>query len=295
MLPIAPLLLALAQVGAGLEDQVARRQRADRLLADPKVSLRITDNSVVIGTASAAKAVAASVSSIATSLNAARMRLNWHYNADQTPGEIAAACAAAKLWGDGAAGGVVLGEEAYAASNLNGCTVLDITPQVAIADQPLDTEIEDVLNYGVTPLTPSVAVPGHCKIVKSVTTRALDALANPNYAVHDTSKVTVSDYLADKVEADVGTEFASKNLAAEPSDGSGPTHRSVIFPSHVRAFIGKILYELEALGLLTNVDACDEDLVCEIDTENPSALLVEIPAEVVPHFHGFYGRVVQRA
>ncbi|MCK6525011.1 hypothetical protein L6R49_26705, partial [Myxococcota bacterium] len=36
----------------------AARQRADRLLADPKVSLRITDNSAVVGVASAAKGAA---------------------------------------------------------------------------------------------------------------------------------------------------------------------------------------------------------------------------------------------
>lgn len=49
---VGDLSLSLPPVGT------PARQRADRLLADPKVSLRITDNSVVIGTASAAKGAA---------------------------------------------------------------------------------------------------------------------------------------------------------------------------------------------------------------------------------------------
>jgi phage tail sheath gpL-like len=233
---------------------------------------------------------------LATGQNAPLVRVNWHFDADNTTLEIAAQCCAAKLYGDGSVGGGVgrvKGEESYKACNLDGCLLATITQQVAADEQPLGTEIEDALNNGLTPLAPAPANPGYCRVVKSVTARSLDASSNPNYAVHDTSKVTVCHYVADQLEVLIANEFPNKNIGVDPGDGTGPTHPDVVFPSMVQAFAWKCAFDFERQGLLVKV--ADNPPTIEQDVNNPSMLLMEFPAAVIDHFHSLVGSVLQIA
>lgn len=211
-------------------------------------------------------------------------------------GEIAAQVAAARLYGDGLVGGgvgTVRGENAYAAANLDGCMLATIKSHANVNCEFLATEIEALLVAGITPLAPASAHPGYAKIVKSVTTRSLDSHSNPDFKVHDTSKVTVSDYVADFLVKLIGDEYPNKNIAPEPTSPRPPPHTDVIYPSMVRGTIEQGLNTLESRGLLVNVEANLPKLVVEQSGVNPTLILAQIPEDVVDHFHAFAGEILQ--
>lgn len=229
---------------------------------------------------------------LSTGLNATRLTVLWHYNADDATGAIAAGAAAACLWGDAQLGGRVKGEESYAAQNLCGVR----TParvQVASTDLPLGTVIRDCLDNGLTPLEPDPSNPGYARVHRPVTTYCVDTASLPDYRVLDTSKVTISDYVAEDLEATLASEYPNKNLAAEPTDGTGPTHPDIVFPSMVRATIASRMKAHERAGLLERADELAGSIVVERSTENPSVLLGATPEDCVDHFVGFGGELNQ--
>lgn len=132
----------------------------------------------------------ANVVTLATGRNEARMQCVWHYNSDDTPAEIAAAVAAHRANEESI-------DRAHPFSVQHGDVVAGLRPQRTEADWPTTTELMNALNNGVTPL--QVLADGTVGIHRGITTRSLDALSNPNYAVLDTSKVTVPDFIADEL------------------------------------------------------------------------------------------------
>lgn len=132
----------------------------------------------------------ANVVTLATGRNEARMQCVWHYASDDTPAEVAAAVAAHRANAESI-------DRAHPFSVQHGDVIVGLRPQRSEADWPTTTELMNALNNGVTPL--QVLADGTVGIHRGITTRSLDALSNPNYAVLDTSKVTVPDFIADEL------------------------------------------------------------------------------------------------
>jgi len=228
----------------------------------------------------------------AATMNASRMQAAWHYASPLPPWDVAAQVAAARVAGDGAIGGDLVGEADDPAANLNGVQLATIIPQRDVADQPTATEIENALNNGLTPLAPSSTRPGFCEIVKSITTRC--TVANvPNFAVLGTQNVTVPDYTADTLRAALRTAYRGAKLRPDTADGLPPRIPRVVTPSIVRAFIAQNLQTLENRGILINVTANLSLLVVEINATNTSRLDCEIPAAVIPGLDIIAGNVRQ--
>ena len=143
----------------------------------------------------------ANVVTLATGRNAARMQCAWHYNADDTPAEVAAAVAAWRANAESI-------DRAHPFAVQFGDVIPGLRPQRSEADWPMGTEMMNALNNGVTPL--QVLADGTVGIHRGVTTRSLDALSNPNYAVLDTSEVTVPDFIADELAVN-WPSFAAEN------------------------------------------------------------------------------------
>ena len=224
-----------------------------------------------------------------TATNNARIQFGWHYNADDLPGEIAAQLAAARVYGDGE----LKGEESYRAANLDSVQLLTTRVQPVAADEPNGTEINSALSAGLTPLVRSASNPGFVEIHRSVTSRFLDSNNVPNYAVLDTSKVTVTDYIADDLRSKIANEFRGKNLAPDPEDDRGPESPDVVYPSMIKGFIADQLIEYERRGLIVLVRENLYKLVVEIDVTNPALVISYIPADVIEGFHTFAGEVQQ--
>jgi phage tail sheath gpL-like len=242
----------------------------------------------------------------AQGLNSARIQVAYYRDASSggtvdpmapCTGELAAQVAAGRLYGDGAVGGGVgrvKGELAYPAANLNGLMLASVPAQELQAAQLLGTEVEQLLQGGVSPVVPSARNPGMCEVVRCVTTYSLDASNAPTFAVKSTSKVTVADYTAQAVEARIAAEFPNKNLAPEPENpAQAPTHEDIIYPSMVRSSILTELFALERAGLLSNVEANADAVIVEVSSSNPELLLASIPADVVDHFNSAAMRLAQ--
>lgn len=228
----------------------------------------------------------------AAAQNAARLQVVWHHASVLPAWECATQVTAARLAGDASAGGLLVGESTDPAANLDGMELVSVRAQRVVSDQPTSTEIEGALNNGVTPLAPSGSRPGYASIVRSITARSLRSSV-PNYAVLDTSSVTVPDYVADFLRSDIATTFAGCKLASDSASGAPPRIARVVTPNIVRAHIAQRLQEMEDEGILRDVEANLSLLTVEEDSGVPGRLNCEIPAEVMPGLHLVAGNVRQ--
>lgn len=235
-----------------------------------------------------------SATTLATGRNDSRGQCVWHYNSPTPAEEFAAQVAAARLIGDAVVGGIHAGEASRPSANLDGTELATCATSPFAADAPTGTEIEAALNNGVTPLAPSTARPGFCSLVRSITSRSLDG-GTQNYSVIDTSSVTVCDYVADDLQADIAAVFAGKNLASDTDDGSPPTAANVVTPSMVRARFAYKLGLYEEAGITRDAAANMPLLAVEEDTGTPGRLNCEIPCEPATPLHIVGGNVRQIA
>ena len=242
----------------------------------------------------------------AQGLNATRVQLVYYRDASSggtvdpfapCTGELAAQVAAGRLYGDGAVGGGlgrVRGEVAYVAANLNGLMLASIPSQELTSAKLLSTEVEQLLQGGVSPVVPSTRNPGFCEVVRCITTYSLDASNAPTRAVKLTSKVSSADYTAQRIEARIASEYPNKNLKDDPENlAENPGHPDVIYPSMIRSSVLSELRALEREGILSNVDALEDSLIVEISTVNSELVLNSTAIDVVDPFTAFVGELLQ--
>lgn len=205
----------------------------------------------------------------------------------KTSGEIAAAQAMARLWGDSNAGGQVEGELAYAACNLDGVHLDGIlAPTDATGVRFLDSEVEQLLQGGVTPLVASPSIPGIVRAVRVVTTYTTDSNGNPTNAVKDASRITIADYAAERLENLIAATFRGKNIAPDPEDPNlPPPNARVTFPRIIRAVVANDCRAMEREGYLVDVEKNMPALSFTQDSLAPSNVYGSIPAACIPHLH----------
>lgn len=229
---------------------------------------------------------------LATGQNASRLQVVWNHASILPVWEVASQVAAARLAGDAYAGGLIVGEASDPAANLDGMQLATVLVARVVGDQPTSTEIGNALNNGITPIEPSGSRPGYASIVRSITSRSLRS-GVPNYAVLDTSSVTVPDYVANYLRSDIPVTYAGVKLAPDSANGDPPRIERVVTPSIVRGHIAQRLFEMEANGILRDVEENLDLLVVEEDSGVPGRLNCEIPAEVIPGLHIVAGNVRQ--
>lgn len=250
-------------------------------------TVQLLEQAVVGSTDTYANAV-----TLATGRNASRLQVAWNHATVIPCWEVAAQLCAARLAGDSSAGGARVGESVDPAANLDGIELASVLMARVVGDQPTATEIENALNNGVTPVGASRSRPGYGMIVRSITSRSLLS-GTPNYAVLDTSSVTVPDHVADYLRSDLATTFAGCKVASNSSDGTPPRIANVVTPNIIRAHIGQRLQEMENDGILRDVEANMRNLVVEEDSGTPGRVNCEIPAEVIPGLHIVAGNIRQ--
>lgn len=227
---------------------------------------------------------------LATGQNKSRLQMVWHYNSRVPPWVVAAQECAARLIGDSAAGGLLVGEATDPAANLDGLELVSVPVQNTVADRPTATEIESALNNGLTPLVPSANRPGYVCVGRSITTRST-ASGVPNYAVLDTSNVTICDHVADSLNASLATTYAGFKLAPDSATGLPPRTERVTTPSLVRAEIARQLAGFEEAGVIIDVKA-NLPLLTVASTV-AGRLDCQIPCEPIPGLHILGGDVRQ--
>jgi phage tail sheath gpL-like len=221
-----------------------------------------------------------SVTTLATGRNNPRCQIVFHPVSPTPCEEVAAQQAAYRLFGDNAAGGVVVGEGSNPACNLIGGRHVGTLAQANVNDRLTPGAIETCLNNGITPLDwvgngPRVAC------VRSITTRST-ANSAPNYSVLSTFNVTVPDYVADDLRADIGSFFAAAKLGADLADGTPPRAPNVTTPKALRARVATKLKGYEADAILTDVDLNMPNLIVQPNAGVPGRVDMFVPCEPLP-------------
>ena len=228
---------------------------------------------------------------LATGRNKSRLQIVWHYNSRIPPWVVAAQVGAARLIGDSAAGGRLVGEATDPAANLDGLELVSVTAQNTVADQPTATEIEGALNNGLTPLAPSANRPGYTTVARCITSRSL-ASGVPNYAVLDTSNVTICDHVADGLNSELASLYAGFKLTSDSSDGLPPRAPNVTSPALIRSEIARILTGYEEKAIIRDVTA-NLALLTVTASATPGRVDCEIPCEPMPGLHVLGGDIRQ--
>ncbi len=229
---------------------------------------------------------------LAAAQNAARLQIVFAPVSPTPAEELAAQQAAGRIFGDNAAGGVVVGEASNPGANLIGLRHVGSVAQANVTDRLTQGAIETLLNSGITPLDwvgngPKVAC------VRSITSLFTISSA-PNYSVLSTFNVTVPDFVADDQRSYLGSLFANQKLGADQADGTPPRQAGVTTPSAIEAAIHSRNKTYEAGGFVTNVDINDAASLTVSASVTPGRVDCFIPCQPTPDLAIIGGLVMQQ-
>lgn len=215
-----------------------------------------------IATAGVADSLATGTT-LAGAINDGRITIAWHRGSSALPIEIAAAYAA------------VLASEEDPARPLNTLELagLDVTDQV---DWPIRTEQENALYNGLTPL--EVGPGGRVQIVRAISSYTQNAQGVNDIALLDITTIRTLDYVRLACRERITLRFPREKRTAETR-------------AKVRSELLDVLFKLEELGIVENVEANKDKLLVEDDSQDPNRLNAAIPVDVVNGLHVFAGRI----
>jgi phage tail sheath gpL-like len=220
----------------------------------------------------------ANCTTLATTLNEARMQCGWHYNGRHTPAELASTLAAV----------LQLKVSNKRASNTDGDVLTGLLPQDVVADRPTTSEIISSLNNGITPF----GVNGtDVTIIRSITTRSKDSAGNPSYSVLDTHKVEVPDYVADLLATSFPSEFDDFTLGVDVEGEMPPP--GVATPETVKNWAARIIAPLDNTQIVNFESTTLAGMIFEADGQTDGRVNGLIPIDVIEIFHQFAGEVRQ--
>jgi len=158
---------------------------------------------------------------------------------------------------------------------------LNTLPLTGIMANPLvnrlgRTEQENALYNGVTP---SEVGPGDkVQIVRAITTYTLDPQGVPDTSLLDLTTIRTLDYVRRACRERIALRFPRDKLSGRTAD-------------KVRSELLDVLYKLEELEIVQNVDQWKPGLIVERDLQDPNRLNAKIPTNVVNGLHVFAGRI----
>lgn len=175
----------------------------------------------------------------------------------------------------GAAYGAVVASEEDPARPLN---LLQLT---GIAVPPLASRLgrveqENALYNGVTPL--EIGPGDKVQIVRSITTYTLDPQGIPDISLLDITTIRTLDYVRKACRERISLRFPREKKTARTK-------------ARVRSELLDVLYKMEEIEIVENVEANKDGLLVEDDVQDPNRLDAKIPADVVNGLHVFAGRI----
>ena len=170
---------------------------------------------------------------------------------------------------------------AVVASEEDPARPLNTLPLTGILANPLANRLgrveqENALYNGITP---SEVGPGEkVQIVRAITTYMLDPQGVPDISMLDLTTIRTLDYVRKACRERISLRFPREKLSART-------------PDKVRSELLDVLYKLEELEIVQNVDLWKGQLIVERDLQDPNRLDAKIPTNVVNGLHVFAGRI----
>ncbi|HHA2248639.1 TPA: phage tail sheath C-terminal domain-containing protein [Enterobacter ludwigii] len=199
---------------------------------------------------------------LTTTLNAPRVTTGWHDGSQLPNGELAAVYAA------------IIASEPDPARPLQTLTLpgLDITPQ---SKWPGRTEQENALANGLAPFE---VVGSSVQIVRAISTYVKDAEGVTDRTLMDITIIRSLDYVRLACRTRISQRFPRDKL----TDARIAKMRSELLD---------VLYKLEGLEIVENVDANKAQLTVTRDAQDDSRADANIPAAIVRGLHVFAGTI----
>lgn len=197
------------------------------------------------------------------SLNEGRITIGWHNGSVKTPAQIAAAYAAA----------IASEEDPARPLNTLAMSTLDVT---ALESRPGRTEQESALRNGLTPF--EIGPGDKVQIVRAISTYTQNAQGVDDVSLLDITTIRTLDYVRKACRERIALRFPRDKLSART-------------PPKVRSELLDVLYKLEELEIIEEVDANKDGLIVERDSQDVNQLNGRIPADVVNGLHVFAGRI----
>ncbi|MBN3174827.1 phage tail sheath subtilisin-like domain-containing protein [Pectobacterium brasiliense] len=202
-------------------------------------------------------------STLAASINSGRITLGWHNGSVKTPAQIAAAYAA------------VIASEEDPARPLNtlAMNTLDVT---ALSARPGRNEQENALYNGLTPF--EIGPGDKVQIVRAISTYTKNADGVDDVSLLDITTIRTLDYVRKACRERITLRFPRDKLSSRT-------------PDRVRSELLDVLYKLEELEIIEEVDANKAALIVERDSQDVNRLNGRIPSDIVNGLHIFAGRI----
>lgn len=146
----------------------------------------------------------------------------------------------------------------------------------AVGDRLSRTEQESCLYNGVSPL--EVGPGERVQIVRAVTTYTQNAQAVDDISLLDTTTIATLDYTRKACRERVALRFPREKLNSRTE-------------KKVRSELLDVLYKLEELEIVENVDDHADGVIAQRNVQDPNRLDAKIPVDVVNGLHVFAGRI----
>jgi phage tail sheath gpL-like len=215
-----------------------------------------------VGTAGHVGTLAQSTT-VAASINSGRVTEGLVPSTLSLPFEVAAAYAA------------LLASEEDPARPLNTLAIKGIGV-IPLANRLSRVEQENALANGVTPF--EVGPGDKVQVVRAVSTYTLDANSIPDISLLDITTIRTLDYVRKAMRERISLRFPRDKLSSRTA-------------AKVRSELLDVLYKLEELEIVENVELWKDGLIVERDSQDPSRLNAKIPTDVVNGLHVFGGRI----
>ena len=155
----------------------------------------------------------------------------------------------------------------------DGLVITAVAPP-AVIDRLTRTEQEDLLNNGVTPL---YVVPGEqVAVVRAVSTYITNSLSIPDPTLLDINTIRTLDYVRAQIRTRLSLRFARTKLSPR------------ILKS-IKSEVIDVLYLLQGLEIVQNVDTYKAGVVVEVDNSDATRADVKIPSNIVSGLHVIAG------
>ena len=161
----------------------------------------------------------------------------------------------------------------YKRLNTLAMSTLDVT---AVESQPGRTEQENALLNGLTPF--EIGPGDKVQIVRAISTYTKNAQGVDDVALLDITTSRTLDYVRKACRERIALRFPRDKLSSRT-------------PPKVRSELLDVLYKLEELEIVEEVDANKDGLIVERDLQDVNQLNGRIPADVVNGLHVFAGRI----
>lgn len=170
--------------------------------------------------------------------------------------------------------GAVIAKEEDPAKPLNTLEIKGLTP-VEPTQNPLLTEVNQALFHGLTPIT---VVNYRVRIMRAITTYTKSATNTDDPSYLDLTTIRTLDYTRKAIEQRIELRFPRAKLSNRT-------------PPKVRSEILDVLYRLENLEVLENVDLHKAKLLVQRNPQDPNRLDTVIPSDVVNGLHVVANRI----